>query len=105
MPATEETYRSQPRLHLVFALTSVGMMLSIVWMIAADHLRPWKNFQRDFQKIERDKLRASEQEKLKIQKARHETQIAALTAQIEAAEAKRDDNASELRKVDDTLRK
>ena len=42
MPASEETYRSQPRLHLVFALTSVGMMLSIVWMIAADHLRPWK---------------------------------------------------------------
>jgi hypothetical protein len=56
MPASEETYRSQPRLHLVFAVSSVAMMLSIVWMIAADHLRPWKGFQRDFQKIERKKL-------------------------------------------------
>ena len=37
MPASEETYRSQPTLHLVFALTSIGMMLSFVWMIAADH--------------------------------------------------------------------
>src|SRR3954464_3178010 len=100
MPASEETYRSQPRLHLVFALTSVGMMLSIVWMIAADHFRPWKNFQRDFQKIEREKLKATEQEKLKAQQALHKTQIEALTAEIEAAESKRIDNASELREVD-----
>ena len=64
MPASEETYRSQPNLHLVFAVTSVAMLLSFVWMIAADHLRPWKEIQRDFQQVERGKLEAQEKEKL-----------------------------------------
>ena len=58
MPASEETYRSQPNLHLVFAITSVAMLLSFVWMIVADHLRPWKEVQRQFQQVEREKLEA-----------------------------------------------
>ena len=49
MPATEETYRSQPTLHLVFAISSIAMLLSTVWMVMADHLRPWKEVQREFQ--------------------------------------------------------
>ena len=52
MPATEETYRSQPTLHVVFAITSIAMTLAIVWMIMADHLRPWKQVQREFHRIE-----------------------------------------------------
>ena len=56
MPASEETYRRQPALHLVFAISSIAMTLSIVWMIMADHLRPWKQVQRDFQLVERKKL-------------------------------------------------
>ena len=56
MPATEETYRPQPILHLVFAISSIAMLLSIAWMVAADHLRPWKEVQREFQTIERKKL-------------------------------------------------
>ena len=69
MPATEETYRSQPILHLVFAITSVAMLLSIVWMIVADHFRPWKEVQREFQKVEREKLEAAKKEKLEEQQA------------------------------------
>ncbi len=49
MPATEETYRRQPTLHLVFAISSIAMLLSTVWMVMADHLRPWKQVQREFQ--------------------------------------------------------
>lgn len=52
MPATEETYRSQPSLHLVFAISSIVMALSVIWMIMADHLRPWKNVQRAFHYVE-----------------------------------------------------
>ncbi len=33
---------------------------SIIWMIMADHLRPWKQVQREFQEIERAKLKATE---------------------------------------------
>ena len=104
MPASEETYRSQPNLHLVFAVTSVAMLLSFVWMIAADHLRPWKEIQRDFQQVERGKLRAQETEKLKQQQARHQTQIEAIDAQIQAAEAKRDENAGQVREVESELK-
>ena len=71
MPATEETYRPQPTLHVVFALTSIAMTLSIVWMIMADHLRPWKEVQREFQQVERTKLEATEAEKLTEQKAKY----------------------------------
>ena len=72
MPATEETYRSQPILHLVFAISSIAMLLSIVWMVVADHFRPWKQVQREFQKIEREKLKASLEEKLKEQEAKNQ---------------------------------
>ena len=104
MPASEETYRSQPNLHLVFALTSVGMMLSMVWMIAADHLRPWKEFQREFQQVERSKLGAVEKEKLAELEARHKTALDALDAQIRAAELQGDENASEVRKIEAELK-
>jgi len=63
MPAREETFRSQARLHVVFALSSIAMALTIVWMIMADHLRPWKETQREFHYIEDAKLRVEEQKK------------------------------------------
>ena len=68
MPASEETYRRQSTLHLVFAISSIAMLLSTVWMVMADHMRPWKEVQRGFQEVERDKLKASEREKLEEQK-------------------------------------
>ena len=71
MPASEETYRSQPALHIVFALTSIAMTLSIVWMIMADHLRPWKQVQREFQRVEDAKLHAAEKQKLQEQQERY----------------------------------
>ena len=40
MPATEETYRPQPILHIVFAISSIAMLLATVWMVMADHFRP-----------------------------------------------------------------
>ena len=55
----------------------------------ADHLRPWKQVQREFQKVEREKLKASEKEKLEEQKAKYQTQIDEIDAKIEAAEAER----------------
>lgn len=36
-------------MHVVFAATSVGMLLATVWMLADDHNRPWKQYQREFQ--------------------------------------------------------
>jgi mono/diheme cytochrome c family protein len=104
MPATEETYRSQPTLHVVFAITSVAMTLSIVWMIMADHLRPWKQVQREFHRIEEAKLKANEKEKLQEQHARYQTQISEIDAKIKAAETQRHQNEPELRRIDAQIR-
>jgi biopolymer transport protein ExbB/TolQ len=98
MPATEETYRSQARLHVVFAITSVAMLLSIVWMIMADHLRPWKQVQRRFQAVEEAKLKAVERDKLAEQRAKYRDQIEAIDAKIARARQGRQANTSATRR-------
>ncbi len=103
MPATEETYRSQPTLHVVFAISSIAMMLVIVWMIMADHLRPWKNFQREFHHYEEAKLKAAEKEKVRQQAEKSQAKIDQLTKQITDAKQLEYQNASEIRKVDAEL--
>ena len=96
MPATEETYRSQPTLHIVFALSSIAMTLSIVWMIMADHLRPWKQVQREFQQVEDAKLHAAEKEKLQEQQEQVRSRRSrTIDDKIQAAEASAEENASD----------
>ncbi|QEH36868.1 Cytochrome c [Aquisphaera giovannonii] len=103
MPASEETYRSQPVLHIVFAVSSIAMTLAIVWMIMADHLRPWKEVQREFQRVERAKLEASEQEALTKQKETAQAKIESIDAEIKQAEANAGSRRAELRKVEGEL--
>ena len=45
MPATEKTWRDQRLLHVVFAVSGVLLLLSTLWLFAADHDREWKPFQ------------------------------------------------------------
>jgi hypothetical protein len=106
MPATEETYRSQPTLHLVFAISSIAMLLATVWMVMADHLRPWKQVQRQFQEVERDKLKAAEAEKLAEQNTKLKAELDQKDQEIAAAEseARTADRAGEIRDIDKKLR-
>jgi cytochrome c2 len=64
MPATEQTWRDSKRMHLVFGISSVVMFVSTIWMLAADHNREWKEYQRKFETIENWSLtaRSAEQE-------------------------------------------
>ncbi len=57
MPATEETWYNQKLLHLIFGCTSLLMLIAVVWMIAQDHEREWKNHQREFRSIQEKQLR------------------------------------------------
>ena len=45
MPATEQTWRDQRLLHKVFAVSSVAMLVTTVWVITADFNRGWKRTQ------------------------------------------------------------
>jgi cytochrome c2 len=52
MPANEQQWRNPKFLHLVFGLTGLAMLGTTIWMLAADHLREWKNYQRKFRDVE-----------------------------------------------------
>lgn len=52
MPATEQTWRDLKLLHVVFAVTALGLLAATVWMLAVDHDRPWKQYARGFRELE-----------------------------------------------------
>src|SRR5207245_2133879 len=80
---------------IVFAVSSVLMAASIIWMIADDHFREWKRVQRDFIRLDADKTKqemeaarelASKQEMNEL-KARREEARKAAEPQARAAQA------------------
>ncbi len=48
MRSTDETYYNIKRLHVVFAISSLALLAATIWMLAVDHRRPWKEYQRTF---------------------------------------------------------
>src|SRR5262245_6436604 len=52
MAATDQHYRDQKTLHIVFAVTSVAMLVSVIWMFAQDYYREFKTEQRVFRDVE-----------------------------------------------------
>ncbi|MFH1267050.1 MAG: PDZ domain-containing protein, partial [Planctomycetota bacterium] len=48
MPATNSTFYNMKRLHAVFAVSSMALLAVTLWMLAADHWREWKVYQRTF---------------------------------------------------------
>src|SRR6516162_5292935 len=52
MAATDQTYRSPRTLDIVFGVTCLLMLASIVWMFAQDYYREFKVEQRDFRDVE-----------------------------------------------------
>src|SRR5258708_35627035 len=52
MPANEQTWRDQKRMHVIFGVSSLIMLLATVWMLVADHNREWQTYQRGFRKLE-----------------------------------------------------
>ena len=87
MPATEETYRKTSTLHVVFAVSSIAFLGSTVWMIAADHIRPWKKIQREFHLVETTKLQETEKKKQEELLAKHSKELEAVNQKIAEADA------------------
>jgi mono/diheme cytochrome c family protein len=52
MAATDQTYRNQKTLDIVFAISCLLMLASIVWMFVEDYNREFKTEQREFRKVE-----------------------------------------------------
>ncbi len=45
MPATEQTWYNQKRMHRLFAISSLVLLGATIWMLAKDNDRPWKDYQ------------------------------------------------------------
>ncbi|MEX0718245.1 MAG: PDZ domain-containing protein [Planctomycetaceae bacterium] len=58
MPANETVWRNLKRMHVIFAVSSAALLVTVVWMLAGDHADPWRDFQRTSEKIVAEKLRA-----------------------------------------------
>jgi cytochrome c551/c552 len=52
MPANEQTWRDQKRMHVIFGMSSLIMLFATIWMLVADHNREWKKYQRGFRRLE-----------------------------------------------------
>ena len=48
MRSSEKTFYNIKRLHLMFVISATALLAVTVWMLAADHRRPWKQYQRTF---------------------------------------------------------
>ena len=86
MPATDKTVRDINKMHVIFAITSVILVLSTVWMFWKDHDRPWKEYQKEARAIDlkvsewrlmetktADVLSRLDEAKLNLQSARSST--------------------------------
>ena len=52
MAATDQHYRNQKTLDIVFAVSCVLMLISTIWMLVQDYNREYKAIQREFRDVE-----------------------------------------------------
>src|SRR5438552_157859 len=52
MAASDQTYRNQRRLDLIFGVSSLLMLIAVVLLFAQDYFQPWKTEQRTFRDVD-----------------------------------------------------
>jgi cytochrome c2 len=91
MPATEQTWRNIKILHVVFGVSGLALLLTTVWMLAADHDREAKDLQKQFNIVEARSLewRKTEQETAKYEEAKQqlEAKLKAERSQVPSRQA------------------
>lgn len=89
MPANEQTWRNSRVLHVLFAITGLSMLGATIWMLAADHEREWKDYQRDFRKVEAwtTRARLDAQKSAAFEEKRKELDAAVKAARSEAPDS------------------
>ncbi len=84
-------------LNVIFACSSLVLLLSVLWMVWADYSREWKDYQREFVEMERDRAARQEQEALQ---AINQTELQRIEAELAEAEAALDAEQSALDTLD-----
>jgi len=90
MPANEQTWRNQVRLHLIFGASGLLLLLSTLWMYAADHDRSWKSYQR---KARNADVRQAEWQKHQFETDEYQHQLHEFQANLADAQGRGFDSA------------
>ena len=90
MPANEQTWRQAKWLHVLFGVSALAMLGATIWMLAEDHNRQWKQYQRDFRTLDR---RMTEARLDSERNSDYERRAAELEEQLAAEESSVPDKA------------
>ncbi|MBX7074864.1 MAG: c-type cytochrome [Pirellulales bacterium] len=83
MPATEQTWRNLGWMHVFFGVASVAMLITTIWMLAADHRAEWKEYQREFRQVQ---VLASDARETEVNTSAWEAKKAELTKAVDQTE-------------------
>ena len=97
MAATDQAYRNQYSLDIVFAVSSILMLVSVVWMLWDDYRREYKTEQRQFRDVE---MAMAQRDAL--QKMPHQAEFDAAKKAVE--DAKTTVTTSSLKSIKSTTR-
>src|SRR6266436_9217362 len=99
MAATDQVYRNQKTLDIVFALSGLLMLASIIWMFAQDYNREYKTEQRQFRDVE-----AALAQRIALQKLPSVAEFKVAKKEVEEARKERAKNADKIKKLDEDTR-
>jgi cbb3-type cytochrome oxidase cytochrome c subunit len=97
----EEYLRKLDGLNLLFAVSSVALLLVMGWMVYDDYSRGWKGYQKRFLNLDAEKTRA---EIKAAQEALDRQALEGLQKELEAARVALGEHASELKTTEERLK-
>jgi mono/diheme cytochrome c family protein len=99
MAATDQNYRNQYGLDVVFGVTNILMLGSIIWMLADDYQREYKTEQRQFRDVE---MAMAQRDAL--QKMPRQAEFDKAKQAVEDAERERKKKKDDVDKLDNEIR-
>ncbi len=88
------------RMNMVFAICSLGLLATTLWMAFADYALPWKRIQSEFRSLERQKL---EKEAQAERDSLNQNELAQLKQEVAQAQADLDRQREDLEKIEGEL--
>ena len=96
----DEYLRRISAINVLFAISSIALLVSIVWMVMDDYSRSWKGYQREFQRIQ---AAGTASEIQKAESALDPQELEAQRAAIAAARQGLDQKAADVRSAGQRL--
>lgn len=91
MAASDQNYRSQNTLDIVFAVSSILMLVSVLWMLMQDYYREFKTEQRSFRDVE-----AAVAQRLAVADLPGDEEFATAEEAVKVARKERENNQKEI---------